>query len=141
MAIDPQAPPAPGRPSSSVAAIENEIPTYRAVSTLAVASLLFGLISGLAFADFNFLVAAALAVGVGALALRKIRRQPDVLTGSGFAQAGIILGLAFALSSVTYTFVQNKLITSTGATSTRPSGSSPPPNPGAASLPNRSASR
>ena len=97
MAIDPNAPPAPATESP----IENEIAAYRAISPLAVASLILGLLAGLSFADTTFLIAAALAVVVGGYAEWKINRMPDVLTGHGFARAGITLGLIFGLSSVT----------------------------------------
>ncbi len=111
MAIDPHAPPGPEKAESYVSPIENELPTYRAISPLAVGSLIFGLFGVLAFADLRFVVSAALAVLLGALALWRIRRQSDVLTGAGLAQAGLALGLIFGLSSVTITFTQNLLLT------------------------------
>lgn len=96
-------------PSSTAVepAIENELPTYRAISPMAVFSLILGLIALFCFADFYFLVAAAAAVVTGFLADRKIRRMPDVLTGRGFAQAGIAMGLIFGLGSVTTDYVQD----------------------------------
>lgn len=109
MAIDPQAPPGP-EPAAYVSAIENELPTYRAISSLAVGSLISGLVGGLAFADLRFAVASALAVVLGGLSLWKIRQQPDALTGGAIAQAGIALGLIFGLSSVTLTYTQSFLL-------------------------------
>jgi hypothetical protein len=98
-------------PTSAVEApiIENELPAYRAISRMAVFSLILGLASILCFTDGWFLVAAAGAVVTGALATRKISRLPEVLTGSGLAQAGIALGLIFGLASVTVDFVQGKI--------------------------------
>jgi hypothetical protein len=86
--------------------IENEFPAYRAISAMAVTSLLFGVLSILCFADSWFLVAAVAAIVTGALATRKIQRLPDVLTGRALAQAGIGMGLVFGLASITTEAVQ-----------------------------------
>ena len=91
-------------------AIENEIPTYRAISPQAVASVILGVLAVLSFAHWIFLVCAAGAIVLGILADRKIVRQNDVLTGRGIAQAGIALGLIFGLSALTTTAVQNWLL-------------------------------
>jgi len=91
------------------AAIENEIPAYRAISPGAVVSLAFGALSLLSFADSTFLSCSALAIVLGVLADRKIQRLPDVLTGRKLAQAGIALGLVFGLASVTTGTVQHYL--------------------------------
>ena len=109
MAIDPSAPPRPAQ-DQGVPAIENEIPAYRAISGMAIASLVLGLLSALSFADLTFLVAAAGAVGAGVLADRKVRRMPDMLTGRGLAQAGVFLGLIFGLAAVTHDQVDKFLL-------------------------------
>jgi len=97
-------------PESRVASpIENEIPAYRAISPLAITSLILGALAILSFAHWFFLSFAALAVVLGFLADRKIGRFSDVLTGRGFAQAGIGLGLIFGLASVTTAAVQGYL--------------------------------
>jgi hypothetical protein len=96
--------------TESVPVIENEIPAYRAISALALASLGLGLLSALSFANFTFLVAAGLAVMLGVYADYRIRRVPDVLTGRGFAQAGVALGLIFGLSSLTSFYVNMALM-------------------------------
>ena len=88
------------------AAIENEIPAYRAISSMAVISLIFGLLSPLCFAAETFLSLAVVAIVLGLLADRKIQRFPDVLTGRGLAQSGITLGLIFGLAAVTTGTVQ-----------------------------------
>ncbi|HEV3164710.1 MAG TPA: hypothetical protein VGZ22_11830 [Isosphaeraceae bacterium] len=111
MAIDSHTPPttpAPG-PAASVAvsAIENEFPTYRAISPMAIVSVLFGLLSILSFADGVFLVAALVAVLAGFYADWTIKRLPDVLTGRRLAQAGAALGLIFGLSAITSEQVQS----------------------------------
>ena len=109
MANDPTA--APGTaPTWSSSAIENELPTYRAVSLWAVGSLVLGVISGVAFASLNFLVASVLAIAAGALALRAIRREPDRFTGAGLANVGIALGLITGLAAPTYAVVQRTII-------------------------------
>lgn len=93
-------------------AVENEIPAYRAISPLAVGSLLFGLASFLCFASQGFQFASIMAVVLGALALRKIQRRPDELTGRGLAQLGLALGLACGLSSATFNVVQDFILRS-----------------------------
>ncbi len=109
MSIDQNAsPPAPaGAAGSRVSAIENEIPTYRAISAGAVFSLVLGVLSLLSFAHWSFLLCAVAAIVVGVVSERKIVRLNDVLTGRSLAQAGIGLGLVFGLASLTNTLVQN----------------------------------
>ena len=82
--------------------IENEIPTYRAISAMAVASVIFGLASALSFTSWAWLPASLFAVIFGVLAIRKIAKMPDVLTGRSLAQAGLAMGLVFGLTSVGY---------------------------------------
>jgi hypothetical protein len=91
----------------AVSAIENEIPTYRAISPRAIFSLVFGALAVLSFVHPFFLLSAAIAVLLGILADRKIRKMSDVLTGREIAQAGIALGLVFGLASVTTAAVQS----------------------------------
>lgn len=92
--------------TAPVSAIENELPTYRAISPVAVVSLVCGVLSLLSFAHWVFLLVAAAAIALGIFADRKIQRFSDILTGRGIAQAGIALGLTFGLASVTTTAVQ-----------------------------------
>jgi hypothetical protein len=90
-------------PSSSpaVSAIENEIANYRAISPLAIVSLILGLFSVLAFAN-NYMIAISIAaIATGATAIRKIQRFPDLYTGKVFAQAGIVIALIFGTSAIT----------------------------------------
>ncbi|WZO99463.1 DUF4190 domain-containing protein [Isosphaeraceae bacterium EP7] len=95
--------------ASNTPAIENQIIAYRALSPLAVTSLLLGLVSVLSFAgDFFYLISAA-AVVTGFLANRKINRYPDMLTGASLAKAGIAMGLTFGLASFTMSMVQSTL--------------------------------
>ena len=87
--------------------IPNELPTYRAISTLAIFSLICGVAASFSFAHPFFYVLAVLAVALGFLAHRAIRQYPDMFTGQGLANAGIALGLIFGLTSATYAFVQS----------------------------------
>ena len=91
-------------------AIENEIPTYRAISRSAIFSLLFGVIASFSIASLYFLAFAVLAVITGVMANRAIKQYPDMLTGRGIANVGIALGLIFGLVVSTYTGVQSFLL-------------------------------
>ena len=102
MAIDQTPSPSASPPeSSAIPAIDNEFPTYRAISSMAVLSLIFGLASVFCYAHLVFLLLSAGAVILGWVALRKIRQFPDVLTGAGLARVGIGIGLLFGLTSLT----------------------------------------
>lgn len=90
-------------------AIENEIPTYRAVSTLAVFAVLCGLLGALSFTHWAFYLFAAAAVVLGFWADRSIQRRSDVLTGRGLARTAMAMGLIFGLSIFTITAVQQFL--------------------------------
>jgi hypothetical protein len=92
-------------------AIENELPTYRAISTRAVFSLICGGLASFCFANLSFLIFAILAVGLGFWANLAIKRHPDMLTGRGLANAGIALGLVFGLVAATYSGVQGFVLT------------------------------
>jgi len=87
--------------------IENELPTYRAISAIAIFRLVCGGLAVCPFADPIFYVFSVLAVVLGIWAHRTIRRFPDMLTGHGLANAGITLGLVFGLASGTITTVQH----------------------------------
>lgn len=103
-------PTSPSPISDRVSAIENEIPDYRAISPLAITSILLGLASALSFADPWFVIIGVLAVVSGLLAIRNVQRFPTVLTGKSIAQAGIGLALAFSLSSVTISFMTHMIL-------------------------------
>jgi hypothetical protein len=87
-------------------AIENELPTYRAISSRAVLSILCGVLALFSLAHPFFYVFALLAVLLGFTADRNIQRFPDILTGRGLAQAGVAMGLSFGLGVFTITTVQ-----------------------------------
>ena len=85
-------------------AFENEIPSYRALSPLAIFSTGCGLLSVLCFVSPNWLVVAIMAVLIGIFADYRIRKVPDLLTGRSFAHAGIAMGLMFGASSLSYSY-------------------------------------
>lgn len=108
MPLESQTPSAPSETGAGPV-IENEIPAYRAISSLAVLSLVLGILSVFCFADLTFLIAAVAAIVTGFLADRRIQRLPDMLTGRGLAQGGLALGLVFGLAALTTDQVQTYL--------------------------------
>ncbi|QEH33284.1 hypothetical protein OJF2_17850 [Aquisphaera giovannonii] len=101
-----QQPPVEAAQPSAIPAIENELPTYRAISTQAIFALVCGVLSLFSIASPVFYAFAVLAIVLGVTADRSIRRYPDILTGRPLAQAGIACGLIFGLSILTITSVQ-----------------------------------
>ncbi len=97
---------APPKPS----AIENEIPTYRAISNRAVFSVICGVLASFSFANPIFLIFAILAVVLGVMANAAIKSKPDLLTGTRMANAGIALGLIFGLTVATYSTVHSFML-------------------------------
>ncbi|MFO0889565.1 MAG: DUF4190 domain-containing protein [Isosphaeraceae bacterium] len=87
-------------------AIENEIPTYRAISPRAILALFCGFLAIFSLAHPFFYLFAILAVVLGFTADRNIQRYPDLLTGRGLAQAGVAMGLIFGLAVFTVSTVQ-----------------------------------
>lgn len=87
-------------------AIENELPTYRAISWRAILSLLLGILALFSVAHSSFYLCAVLAVLLGITADWNIQRYSDILTGRKLAQTGVALGLIFGLGIFTVTTVQ-----------------------------------
>ena len=73
----------------------NPADAYRALSTAAVASLVLGVMSIVAFLDWWLALIPIVGITLGIVGLRKIRRQPQEYTGRGVAIAGMLLGLLF----------------------------------------------
>jgi hypothetical protein len=69
--------------------------TYRAVSSLAVVSLLLGLISVVAIFDWSMAVVPLAGVLASLRAWRSIVRRSDELTGKALAQTGLALSVIF----------------------------------------------
>lgn len=91
---------APARPDHSAAA-DSEYIQYRALSSLAVTSLVVGLFSALALLDWMGAVIPLVGILVGALAWRQIQRRPDELSGLGIARAGLLLSIVFLVTGLT----------------------------------------
>ncbi len=87
-------------------AIENELPTYRAITPWAVLSALCGFLALFSIAHPFFYLFAVLAIVLGFTADRSIKRYPDMLAGRGLAQAGAAMGLVFGLGIFTMSTVQ-----------------------------------
>ncbi len=66
---------------------------YRAVSSAAVVSVVFGIASILAFLDWMLLLFPSVGLIAGLMAGRKIRQYPEELSGSGLARTGTLLSL------------------------------------------------
>ena len=86
--------------------IENELPTYRAISSRAVLSILCGILGIFSIANSFFFIFAVLAVVLGFSADWNIQRYPDILTGRRLAQTGVAMGLIFGLGVFTVFSVQ-----------------------------------
>jgi hypothetical protein len=110
VAIDPNSPSRPVAADLEPPIIDNELPAYRAVHPLAIVSLLFGAVAVLTYLSWYFAIFGAIAIVLGVLAQRNIRRLSDVYTGERMANAGIALGLLFSLSALTIGFVQGWMI-------------------------------
>ena len=87
-------------------AIENELPTYRAISWRAILSVLLGILALFSLAHPFFYLCAVLAVLLGITADWNIQRYSDILTGRKLAQTGVALGLIFGLGIFTVTTVR-----------------------------------
>ena len=87
MPIEPISSPSPTG-TVPVSAIENEIPTYRAISPMAVVALICGIIALLSFAHPAFLLSAGAAILLGILADRKIRLVLDEAARRWLGDAG-----------------------------------------------------
>lgn len=73
----------------------DELQRYRSLSALAVVSLLLGLLSFIAIAHPAAWLFPAIAVFFSTIALVRITRRQEELTGRGLAVAGLMLGLFF----------------------------------------------
>lgn len=113
MAIDPNPSPRTIEPGDGLR-INDDLPAYRALSRPAIVCLILGLASILTYTSSSFAWIGVAAILVGMLALRNIGRFPDILTGGSLVRVGIASGLAFTLSALTISGV-NDWIVKTGA--------------------------
>ncbi len=80
---------------------------YHALSALAVSSLALGALSALAFVHHALAVIPLAAIVLGLLALRRIRRSPQELTGTREALAGIALAVVFGIVGAGVLFIES----------------------------------
>ncbi len=81
---------------------------YRALSTAAVASLIVGMLSVLAVLDWPLVAIPVVGVTLSTVALLKVKRHSDELTGAGLASAGLALSLFFLVvgpTRLTYVYL------------------------------------
>jgi hypothetical protein len=79
---------------------------YRPLSTLAVASCLWAVVSLAAVADWSLTALPVLGIVLGAWGWQRIRRHPDELAGRGLAKAGVLAnGLVLIASCITLSYV------------------------------------
>jgi len=81
---------------------------YRALSTAAVASLIVGLLSVLAFFDWILVAIPVIGVALSSFAWLKVKRNADELSGQSLASAGFVLSLLFLIagpSRLTYVYL------------------------------------
>ncbi|HEX3725820.1 MAG TPA: hypothetical protein VHV08_06240, partial [Pirellulales bacterium] len=81
---------------------------YRALSTSAVASLVVGLLSSIAFLDWVLVAIPMIGVALSSYAWWNVRRHADELSGASLARWGFVLSLAFLVCGpawLTYAFV------------------------------------
>lgn len=86
---------------------DEEFESYRAMSGVAVASLVAGILSLLAFVSWVFGLIAVLGIMLSLRARRQIRQNPRDLTGMPLANAGLAMSVVFlvggwSLLAVTY---------------------------------------
>ena len=84
--------------SSMPVGSDDDLGSYRSLSTCAVLSLILGLLSLLSFAPTNLFlwIVPPAAIVTGVIALRQITTAPDVWTGRRLAQLGIALAVVCA---------------------------------------------
>jgi hypothetical protein len=95
----------PGVPDVHITdAQDAELAAYRALSGLAVAALVLGLLAALAMIDPLLWLLPIAGTVLGLAALRRIRSQWPALGGRGFAWMGLVLSLVFVVAAPTRWF-------------------------------------
>lgn len=75
---------------------------YRSLTAESVGSLILGFLSVLTFVSVVFIVFPIMGIVLGLLAIRKILRASEVLSGLGISTAGVALCLLFSVLGVGY---------------------------------------
>ena len=92
--------------STAVAEIEEtdaeEYSRYKALSAAAVASLILGILSLMSFLYVWFVAIPIVGLILGIVALKKIRANPEDLTGEAVAKAGLALCVAIGIAGPSY---------------------------------------
>ena len=68
--------------------------SYRALSGLGVASVIFGALSAVTLIDWSLAVVPAIGIALGWIAIKRIRRNPAESIGLNWARSGIALSAA-----------------------------------------------
>ncbi len=89
----------------------DELGQYRSLSTLAVAALVLGFCSPLAFVGPLLMAIPLITIAVAWLALARIRASENTLTGRPLALAAVVLAVVFAVAPLTHAYVRDKLST------------------------------
>jgi hypothetical protein len=92
--------------STAVAEIEEteveEYSRYKALSPAAVATLILGILSLMAFLYVWFVAIPIVGLLLGIVALKKVRANPEELTGEAVAKAGLALCVAIGIAGPSY---------------------------------------
>ncbi|HEY2149088.1 MAG TPA: DUF4190 domain-containing protein, partial [Pirellulales bacterium] len=78
-------------PTAAVGAASDQPEQYRALSSAAIAALVFGLLSLTALFDYWLVVVPLVGIAWGLIALRQVRARAGELTGAGLATCGLAL--------------------------------------------------
>jgi hypothetical protein len=77
-------------------------PDYRSLTAESVGSLILGILSVLTFISLIFIIFPLLGMLLGVLAIRKILRASEELSGLGISTAGVALSLILAVAGISY---------------------------------------
>lgn len=75
---------------------------YRALSSLAVGSFVFGLLSATSILDWSLLAVPLVGILLGTFAWRQVRARRGELAGEGMAKAGLALSIVFLIGGASY---------------------------------------
>jgi hypothetical protein len=75
---------------------------YRSLTAESVGSLILGFLSALTFISLLFIIFPLLGILLGVLAIRKILRASEELSGLGLSTAGVALSILFAVAGIFY---------------------------------------
>ncbi|MDR0705512.1 MAG: DUF4190 domain-containing protein [Planctomycetaceae bacterium] len=82
--------------------LPDDNPDYRSLTAESVGSLILGILSALTFISLLFLIFPLLGILLGMLAIRKILRASEELSGLGFSTAGVALSIIFSIAGISY---------------------------------------